>query len=414
MSKILWVTNVVLPDYCFEYGIKHTYSGGWITGLLNSLQSEEIALCFPIRDREKVKNGKAYGHDYYSLFVGKGNEPFEKIVENAKRIIQESQPDIVHIWGTEFIHSAAFSIACSNLNKKSIIDIQGIQGCLIYHMHDGIPDYWLRKKNVGESSLLEYRKNSVVDARREELTVNKAYYVLGRTNWDRKYVEQMKPNVRYMACQRVLRKQFYENKKQWNLNTCDQYRIFMSQGTSTHKGVHYMLEALPYILKRYPNTIVRIGGISPIDVNIRGNIPSYGLYLRHLISKLGLEEHVAFVGRLNEEEMINEYLNANIFVSASSVENNSNSICEAQFLGTPVISSFVGGLGDIIQDGETGIFYSPGDVRMLAGCVCDTFANPEKQEYMSENGKSVARQRHDRDKIAATMQEIYREVANGN
>ena len=70
MKKILWLYNMVLPDFSHEFGIKKNNFGGWMTGLLHGLENVgeiNISLCFPIMDRNRVKDGKCNGHNYYKF-----------------------------------------------------------------------------------------------------------------------------------------------------------------------------------------------------------------------------------------------------------------------------------------------------------------------------------------------------------
>ena len=71
-------------------------------------------------------------------------------------------------------------------------------------------------------------------------------------------------------------------------------------------------------------------------------------------------------------------MESNLFISASSTENESNSLGEAKMLGMPVIASFVGGVSDRIKHKEDGLAYQYDDTTMLARYICDIFENPEQ------------------------------------
>lgn len=66
---------------------------------------------------------------------------------------------------------------------------------------------------------------------------------------------------------------------------------------------------------------------------------------------------------LDEKQMVQQYLNANVFVLASAVENSPNSLNEAMITGTPCIVSYVGGIGNRMRMGEDGFLY-PQDVAI--------------------------------------------------
>ena len=88
--------------------------------------------------------------------------------------------------------------------------------------------------------------------------------------------------------------------------------------------------------------------------------------------------------------MKQEYLNFNVFVCPSSIENSPNSLGEAQILGTPCIASYVGGIPDVMSGIEDNL-YRFEEVEMLAEKVCRVFLDGEKQKDMS----AIAARRHD-------------------
>ena len=103
--KILWLCNIVLPDFSQEFGIKKNPFGGWMTGMLHELEKREdmdISLCFPIFDSKRLKDGRYNGHEYYTFLCDMDTVTYSvEMVETFERILKKSRPDIVHIWGTE-------------------------------------------------------------------------------------------------------------------------------------------------------------------------------------------------------------------------------------------------------------------------------------------------------------------------
>ena len=414
--KILWSTNVVLPDFCNEFNIKRTYAGGWMTGLLThlkQLRDVEIELCFPVYDEERIKNGELFGTRYYSLWIGKGERSFDDIKEDVKHIIKTSNPDIVHVWGTEFINSHAMCISLRELNfKNMIVDIQGISYYLAERYCKGIPSQWIEySPGDGIQSILEMKQQITDNSIMEMNCLKNTVYVIGRTRWDEIFASRINPRIQYFHCDRVLRQAFYDTKRFWQLELCRKNTVFVSHGGAPFKGLHFLLHAVKEISVLYPDVEVRVGGYSSyISGNSTGKKSAYGEYLFSIIDDLNLNNNISFLGGLNEQEMIKEYLDANVFLCCSVTENNSNSICEAQYLGTPVISSFVGGLGDIIDDKKTGLFYCYDDVGLLAGLICHAFSHPNEMKRMSKNEREVAAIRHKPSRIVEEMHQIYNSV----
>ena len=106
-----------------------------------------------------------------------------------------------------------------------------------------------------------------------------------------------------------------------------------------------------------------------------------------------------FLGSLSESEMCKRYLKSNVFVCPSAIENSPNSLGEAQALGMPYLTAYVGGAPDMVgQNVET--LYRFEEIEMLAQKVCDVF----------DGVLSVTEISRERD-YTDTMIDIYRSVS---
>ena len=131
------------------------------------------------------------------------------------------------------------------------------------------------------------------------------------------------------------------------------------------------------------------------------------MYLRALIKKLQVEDHIHFLGTLNEQQMREQYLKANVYVLPSSIENSSNSLCEAQILGTPAIGSCAGGTPSMIEDGRSGYLYRYDDTEELAFNICNIFSMRSDASELSSREVKMAMARHDRKQNADDLIKIY-------
>ena len=86
--------------------------------------------------------------------------------------------------------------------------------------------------------------------------LKKAEHVIGRTDWDEACAKMFNPDVAYHFNNEILRDSFYEN--EWQYESCEKYRIFMSQGGVPYKGFHYMIEALAVLKRQYPTVSLYI------------------------------------------------------------------------------------------------------------------------------------------------------------
>ena len=84
---------------------------------------------------------------------------------------------------------------------------------------------------------------------------------------------------------------------------------------------------------------------------------------------LGLADRVRFVGGLGREGVLRMFRAADAVLLSSRWENFPHVIVEALAVGTPVISSAVGGVPEVVRDGENGLLVPAGDVEALAGAI---------------------------------------------
>ena len=205
----------------------------------------------------------------------------------------------------------------------------------------------------------------------------------------------------------ILRKSFYSD--HWEYEKAKPYRIFISQATYPIKGFHIFLKALALVKERYPQVDVTISGLPPFSTDAKGKIlvTGYGKYLQSLIKKHDLSDVLHFIGEIDEQQMKQEFLACNVFVSASVIENESNSVSEAKILGVPVISSYVGGVAERICHLEDGILYPFEEFYMLAYYIMKLFEDVDLCKKISNNARVNARKINDPQKNISDLKRIY-------
>lgn len=91
---------------------------------------------------------------------------------------------------------------------------------------------------------------------------------------------------------------------------------------------------------------------------------------KELVNQLGLEDRVVFPGWISDESTIDEiYRKSIIYVLPSYNEGMPMSILEAMSYGLPVISTDVGSISSVIEDGENGFLLKPGDVEDIVSKI---------------------------------------------
>ncbi len=140
------------------------------------------------------------------------------------------------------------------------------------------------------------------------------------------------------------------------------------------------------------------------------NPSGYIKYINRLIKKYGLEDNIIFTGSISPSEVAKRLRKANVFVVSSAVEGASASLCEAMMIGTPSVSSFRGGMTDLLTDRVNGFTYDYSEYPMLACRIDELFSNDKLACEFSKRTIPLAEERHKREKNPKDMIEVYNEV----
>ncbi len=123
----------------------------------------------------------------------------------------------------------------------------------------------------------------------------------------------------------------------------------------------------------------------------------------------GLEAHVHFLGeRLDVPRLLGQI---DVFVLASEAEGLGRVILEAMAAGKPVVASRVGGIPEMVVDGETGFLVTPGDSRELAERILAILADRERAAEFGRAGRRRVEQRFSMRSMMDQTLAIYRAVA---
>jgi len=413
--KVLWVTNVSLPEGSELRGRVPTPFGGWLVGAARSL-AQQVDLSVASLggrpgDTEPVRGERITHYEFPSE-----SDPQETGGALA-HILDAVDPHLVHIFGTEYRHARQTAELCAGQGRPFVISIQGLVSVYAGHYASGLPTrvrerFTLRDLLRGDNIRLAQRamRKRGFD---EIAALRLAPDVIGRTTWDEACASQINPNATYHKCNESLRASFYEDR--WAAQDCERYSIFVSQGSYPIKGLHFMLEAMPIILRRFPNARLVVAG--PDVTGGRSligqlKVTSYGKYIRELVRKNGLHNHVTFTGVLDEAAMRSKYVHSHVFALTSTIENSPNSLGEAMLLGVPCVAAAVGGVTDMARHEVDALVYQGDAPYMLAHQICRVFSDDDLAARLSRSARLRAQVTHDVDRNTATLLPIYQSILN--
>lgn len=420
--KVLWFTNITFPEFSDSINITSSYSGGWMIQFKTYISKIfDLYICSFENEIENVIKKRIDGVEY--ILIPKKQKKLEKIdktiIPYINEVFENINPDLVHIWGTEYLHTYIISNICNEKNINYVISIQGLISDCAKHYFQGIP-----MKNIYYSTLRDLiRYDNILNQKKkfekrgyfEIETLKKCKNVIGRTIYDYSGVKEINKNINYFFCNECLRTPFYDGK--WNLDNVERKTIFISQASYPIKGFHYFLDALSIVKKSCPEIkVIVAGGFNPFKNNLYEKIrlTSYESYIAKKIIFLNLKENISFIGNLSDIEMKNQLLKANAFVSASLVENSPNSIGEAMLIGTPIISSFVGGVGNFLTHKVTGLLYPSDQPNILATYILNIINDDNLAKNLSYNARKKSLEIYDIQHNTKQLEEIYFRILNEN
>lgn len=416
--RILWITNQPIPEIANALGMMPGVGGGWMNELGRQIaEINVLGMAFPISERMKYAEGYQNSIYYYGIPLNKyAVQPEKDKVTYFERIIEKFHPDVIHIWGTEYLHTYLAVIASKNMGmlERVVISIQGMVSVYAKHFYGYIEDNSIKIPTIMElhvkESLRKLKRGFVLRGVYEQESIKMAQHVIGRTDWDYACVKQINKGVQYHFCNETLRPTFY--RCQWSLAACERYSLFVSQCQYPLKGLHLALEALAIVKKQYPNVHLYTTGRDLTKDGFKEKLldGSYERFIRKKIRKLHLQNNVTFLERLNERDMCERFCKSHVFVSASSIENSPNSVGEAMLLGVPIVASDVGGVKNLLKHEQEGFVYQADAPYMLAYYILKIFENDELAELFSKNGRIHANKTHNKEINLRRMIEIYEEI----
>jgi L-malate glycosyltransferase len=131
--------------------------------------------------------------------------------------------------------------------------------------------------------------------------------------------------------------------------------------------------------------------------------------LRLTARDLGVAGAVRFGGFLDRESKNREGHNADIFINTNHIDNAPVAIVEACAMGLPVISTRVGGITDLLEDGQTAILVPDDDDEAMAHAVERLVANAELPARLSANGRRLA-ERFSWEQVRPQWEELFRRL----
>lgn len=166
------------------------------------------------------------------------------------------------------------------------------------------------------------------------------------------------------------------------------------------KGVEEFIRAIALLRDRRPEILGVIVGEVPVDDE-----------LKEMLAGLGIQDHIVLLGRRKDMPQV---LSAfDLFVLSSHDEGMSNAILEAMAMERAVVATDVGGTGEVVRDGESGLLVPAKDPVALAQAIEAVAADPARRRAMGELGRRIVENKFSARAMVRQMEELYLTIAAG-
>jgi glycosyltransferase involved in cell wall biosynthesis len=406
--KVLWF-EVTIPKGYSEHG---SHGAGWQDALENIVKKNndiELGIAFETQNAAH-ENCKIDGVRYFPLktkysAIERIQSKYtwdtgrNQLVPLALKAIDEFKPDVIHVFGSEWCYGQV----------AEATDIP-----VVIHMQGSIPAYnnafyppgynewteWFfclthfRFKNL-IALPLAWRKRKSWKIQ-EERTLKAVDNYMGRTEWDRGMVDLYHPNANYFYCSEALRPSFIGKARDWKPTGNTKIKLITTGCSSFWKGLDTIVRTATILKERKIDFEWNIAGAAANKELIEWK------------EKIKMEDvGIKFLGMIDSDLLLKHLLDSDMYIHTAYIDNSPNSICEAQYLGLPIVSSYVGGILSLIENDKDGLLVPANDPYTLSNEIIKLFENVDRQIKYSKNSITRARQRHNPKVILNDLLNVY-------
>ena len=167
---------------------------------------------------------------------------------------------------------------------------------------------------------------------------------------------------------------------------------------SAEKAHAGLFEAFTLLSRKYPRARLRLVGDGPCRVQ-----------LEQLAAKLGIAERVEFLGSRSEESTLGEIATADLLVLPSLMEGLPVVLIEAMALGVPVVAPRVAGIPELVEDGGTGLLFTPSNWDALAARAGQLLENAQLRTTLLKQARLKVESEFDIHRSAEVLSDLFKQ-----
>jgi glycosyltransferase involved in cell wall biosynthesis len=266
---------------------------------------------------------------------------------------------------------------------------------VVAHLHGGVFDQYYRQSSKQVKWLIGW-------------SLSRADIVIALSRqWQRFLIEEVRPDLHVEIVRNTVDVMFAQALKQYrdSCNVCTNEVLFVG-GLGQRKGVFDILQAVPIVRAIQPDVIfVFIGGEAA-----RGDRDE----IDRRCEEAGLEGAVRFLGPVTGLAKLQLFQRATLFILPSYGENLPYSLLEAMAVGLPVITTPVGAIPEIIEDGHHGFLIQPGDYATLARRIIQLLEDKSLRQRMGLANRLLIQNSYQPDVAMTQLIAIYDQLQGKN
>jgi len=186
-------------------------------------------------------------------------------------------------------------------------------------------------------------------------------------------------------------------REKWKLHS-DPLVVFVGRLVQ-NKGLQYLVEAFAEVLRDIPEAKLIIAGEGTLKKE-----------LLIMIRKLNLQNSIKLVGRVPSKELPAIYAAADLVVLPSIMEGFGMTLLEAMATAKPCVATAVGGIPEVVINGETGLLVPPGDSSALHKAICTVLEDRSLSRKLGEAGCRRVENRFTSDIVAKETVVVYEQT----
>jgi glycosyltransferase involved in cell wall biosynthesis len=166
------------------------------------------------------------------------------------------------------------------------------------------------------------------------------------------------------------------------------------------KGLQYLVAAAPAVKKRFPEARFLVIGEGPLRDDLIGRA-----------RELGVDDVFLFPGYRKDVSRILPAFD--IYVLPSLWEGLPLGMIEAMLAKLPIVATTVGGVPEVLADGDTALLVPPADSEALAGALCRLASSADLRRRLAERGRDHALAQYSLQKMVHTYETLYLDILAG-